>query len=244
MNTIISRQDAIATNIRRYFTVNPCCRGHISERYVVSGMCVSCSSAFGKSEEYKAKRRDKSKTEANKQKSREKSAKFHKENRERILEEMRIRNKAYYEKNKKKIIDQVRTYALANREWRMSYASNWIRDKRENDPVFAMQCTMRKFVSRVMDRINKKRKENERTKDIVGYTAQEFVAHIEPMFKAGMSWENYGKWHIDHIRPLSSFDLLDEEQRKLANSLHNLQPLWASKNLKKSDKWDGQATLI
>jgi len=53
-----------------------------------------------------------------------------------------------------------------------------------------------------------------------------------------MAWNNYGVWgwHIDHIRPISSFDLLDPEQQRAAFSYKNLQPLWASENLAKSDK--------
>lgn len=241
---IISRQEAIKNGFSKYFTGKPCSRGHVSERYAVSAMCVDCSRFFVSSEEYKAKRRAKGKTEEQKQKSREFSAAYHKEHRDRILEEMRERNKAYYEKNKKKIIGQVRSYVAENKEWRRRYASNWNKEKRNNDPEFAMLCVMRKFVARMMDRIKKKRKEHDRTKDILGYTAKEFVEHIEPMFKPGMSWENHGEWHIDHIRPLASFDLFDDEQRKIANSLHNLQPLWAKKNLKKSDAWNGQASLI
>jgi hypothetical protein len=53
-----------------------------------------------------------------------------------------------------------------------------------------------------------------------------------------MSWENYGKWHIDHITPLSSFDIqnYNDENFKKCWSLENLQPLWAEDNLKKSNK--------
>jgi hypothetical protein len=54
-----------------------------------------------------------------------------------------------------------------------------------------------------------------------------------------MTWDNYGiyGWHIDHIRPLSSFDLSQEEEIKLAFNFLNTQPLWAKDNLKKSNKW-------
>jgi hypothetical protein len=67
-----------------------------------------------------------------------------------------------------------------------------------------------------------------------------FLKYLESKFQSGMTWENYGKngWHIDHIRPLSSFNLIDDKQLKLACHYTNLQPLWAKDNLVKSNKWE------
>ena len=53
-----------------------------------------------------------------------------------------------------------------------------------------------------------------------------------------MSWSNYGEWHIDHIIPLSSFDLMDREQFLEAVNYRNLQPMWADDNRKKSNKYE------
>ncbi len=51
-----------------------------------------------------------------------------------------------------------------------------------------------------------------------------------------MSWDNYGEWHIDHIVPLSSFDLTDKSQVNKVCHYTNLQPLWAIDNLRKGDR--------
>jgi hypothetical protein len=68
---------------------------------------------------------------------------------------------------------------------------------------------------------------------------EEFKLYMESQFQFGMTWDNYGHktWHIDHVRPLSSFDLLDPKQLKAACNYKNLQPLWAKDNLMKGGKW-------
>ena len=52
-----------------------------------------------------------------------------------------------------------------------------------------------------------------------------------------MSWGNYGKWHVDHIRPCASFNLVNEEEQKKCFHYTNLQPLWAKDNLSKGSKY-------
>jgi hypothetical protein len=60
---------------------------------------------------------------------------------------------------------------------------------------------------------------------------------LEGKFKERMSWENHGDWHIDHIKPCASFNLLDEEEKKKCFHYTNLQLLWASENLSKGYKY-------
>jgi len=53
-----------------------------------------------------------------------------------------------------------------------------------------------------------------------------------------MSWANYGRaWHIDHIRPCSSYDLTKPDQQRACLHFSNLQPLWSKENLRKGAKW-------
>lgn len=65
---------------------------------------------------------------------------------------------------------------------------------------------------------------------------EELIKHLENQFTNNMSWVNYGKWHIDHIKPICEFDLRDEKQIKKCFHYSNLQPLWAEDNYKKSKK--------
>lgn len=64
--------------------------------------------------------------------------------------------------------------------------------------------------------------------------------HLESQFTDGMTWINYGVhgWHIDHIKPLSAFDLTNEQEIKTAFHYSNLQPLWAAENIRKHNKYE------
>jgi hypothetical protein len=76
---------------------------------------------------------------------------------------------------------------------------------------------------------------------LLGYSPTDLIKHIESQFVDGMSWENRSDWHIDHIRPVASFNFTTTECEdfKKCWALSNLQPLWAEDNISKSDKWDG-----
>ena len=104
-----------------------------------------------------------------------------------------------------------------------------------------------KFRTRVSAAVRKSlntcgRKRGRSWEKLVGYTLQQLKEHIEKQFKNGMSWNTYGVkgWHIDHIRPVSSFNITstDCEDFKKCWALENLQPLWWCDNLSKNDKYE------
>lgn len=105
-------------------------------------------------------------------------------------------------------------------------------------PEFKLKHHLRVMIN---DRIKGKRV---RTNSACDYTIEELRDHLESKFKDGMTWDNHSihGWHIDHIRPLSSFEFFDENGNiiidvvKEALSLENLQPLWAEENLRKGNK--------
>ena len=70
--------------------------------------------------------------------------------------------------------------------------------------------------------------------------------YIEKQFRPGMSWANWGNrtWHLDHKKPLDSFDLTDEIQFQAACHFSNYQPLWATENLQKHNKLDWQQERV
>lgn len=74
--------------------------------------------------------------------------------------------------------------------------------------------------------------------ELLGCTYEQLLEHLSSQFADGMNWDNYGEWHIDHIRPCASFDLLDPEQQRQCFHYTNLQPLWATDNLRKGASYD------
>lgn len=78
-----------------------------------------------------------------------------------------------------------------------------------------------------------------KTFDILGFSVKELKEHLESLFKEGMTWDNYGEWHIDHKIPRSLLPYSYKEDENFIKcwSLDNLQPLWKIENLKKSNKY-------
>lgn len=86
-------------------------------------------------------------------------------------------------------------------------------------------------------------KKHGNTMELTGCSKEDLYAHLESKFTEDMSWENYGKWHIDHIKPCASFDLTKEEEQKKCFHWTNLQPLWAIDNMKKGANYVSVAEL-
>jgi hypothetical protein len=78
---------------------------------------------------------------------------------------------------------------------------------------------------------------SKKTFELFGYTPLQLIENISGKLKDGMTLDNYGMWHIDHIKPLSLFDLSNEVEIKKAWSFENIQPLWANENIRKSNKY-------
>ena len=78
----------------------------------------------------------------------------------------------------------------------------------------------------------------ESAKDLLGCSIDDLKIYLAKKFQDGMSWDNYGKWHIDHIKPCAAYNMLNEVDRKECFHYSNLQPLWAEDNYRKSDKYD------
>jgi len=116
------------------------------------------------------------------------------------------------------------------RRKRTEYQLKYVNERKKSDPFFKLKISIRKLIYLTFKGHVKK----SRTEEIVGIDFNKFKEFIESKFQEGMSWDNYGKWHLDHVIPISSAN--SEEQIYELNHYTNFQPLWAEDNLKKSNK--------
>lgn len=137
--------------------------------------------------------------------------------------------------NKEKFDAASKRYKAKNPEKVRAAAREYARKRRAEDGVFRFRGAISRLVSGYL----KRRGYSKTTKffEAVGYTKKQLIDHMEKQFKDGMSWENYGKWHIDHIVPNSSFNYqsMDCKDFKECWSLSNLRPSWANENQAKSN---------
>lgn len=146
---------------------------------------------------------------------RKKMNELRKDYRIKNIEKEREREKKYYHENKVKLRKK-------NNEYKYN--------KLKTDPYHRMKKNL-------SDRIRKllmEKKGGKKTLDIVGLNSDDFRKYIEKLFSDGMCWDNYGLWHLDHIKPICLAKT--EEEILKYNHYTNLQPLWAEDNLKKNRK--------
>lgn len=159
--------------------------------------------------------------------------------------------KAYYEKNKERLAKQFQEYHQSNKqdilERHKEYRGNNKDKIREINKIYQNRKEKEdvgyKLGRRLRNRLYYALKNNQKTgsaiKDL-GCSVEELKAYLEKQFRPGMTWDNWGRpegcWHIDHIRPLCSFNLEDREQFLEAVNYKNLQPLWAKENIVKGGR--------
>lgn len=164
----------------------------------------------------------------------------------RQLEHSRL----WKEKNRKRKSETDSRWIASNRERKAESGRRWYLENKKrhrelcrrnkarqqaNNPDYRMACAMRGFVRRTLH--NK----DAPSFDLIGYTPNRLRDHLERQFIKGMSWDNYGEWHIDHITPVSWFIEQGETDPAVINCLSNLRPIWAKDNLSKGDR---QTNLI
>jgi endogenous inhibitor of DNA gyrase (YacG/DUF329 family) len=143
-----------------------------------------------------------------------------------------------------KLRKQARDWYYANKEKALIRRDEWgkknpdkikqISAKRRSTPHGKLSNAMRVGVHKSLT----KGKMGKRTFEVLGYSVNQLKEHLERQFSQGMSWDNYGEWHVDHIVPVSSFkyDEVIDPDFKACWALSNLRPMWAEDNISKHAK--------
>lgn len=145
---------------------------------------------------------------------------------------LKASRRRYYEKNKESRNALAAQYKKENPEWIRKWRNEYQRNRRNSDPLFKASQNMRIAIRRAFK--SGKLPNRIASKNLLGCSYEELVAHIQSKFKDGMSWINIGSWQIDHIIPLSSAKNMDELH--VLFNYKNIQPLWPEENIKKGSK--------
>lgn len=228
------------------------CKSNTSDG--LNGTCKDCTAKTREKNRQKLNARAKEYYQENKDEKLKWAAEYRELNPEKVKESKKL----YYENNKDKVLEKNKAWRLDNieavkekdrkyhqknrsernafnKQWRKEnseHVRNYINDKYQNNEEFHIWQICRQLVRRAYLAIGTKKERSSR--EFLNYSAQDLKEHIEKQFTEGMSWDNHGEWHIDHIIPISQAKTL-EEGIKLSK-LSNLQPLWAEDNLLKKNK--------
>ena len=163
----------------------------------------------------------------------------------------KVADKKWREKNKEKLNEYVKTWYEQNKEHRKEYLKeyreknaddirktkrDYERNRKANDPLYKLISNFRTAIYQVLkeNRVDK----NQSYFDVLQYTPEQLIVHLEKQFTEGITWENYGEWHVDHKQPISSFNIQEMGDSEFMKcwSLENLQPMWGEENIRKSHK--------
>lgn len=163
-----------------------------------------------------------------------------------IAEKARAYNKQYRQQNKDKLAQQRLEWKKRNQEKvRLSQRmytqqhrtkiNKKRRQRSKTDPVFVLVNRLRTRLSKIMKRLQQSKPAN--TQYLLGADWQTVLQYIESLFLPGMTWDNRHLWHIDHIKPIASFNHTEDGWAAAAFHYTNLQPLWAKDNMTKGAKY-------
>jgi hypothetical protein len=163
----------------------------------------------------------------------------------------KIADKKYYESNKEKISEYYSEWRENKKEHLKEYLKKWREENRDklrktkrdyernrkaSDPLYKLITNFRTAIWTVLKESNVDKYGH--YFDVLQYTPDELINHLEKQFKDDMTWDNYGIWHVDHKFPITSFDIqeMGDEEFMKCWSLENLQPMWGEENIRKSNK--------
>jgi len=183
---------------------------------------------------YNQKRRDKRKefTESDRNKERALKRRAYARRKDNMSEEELRHYKEYKRNSYHKMMLNI---SDAEKQRRRNNRNKYLREKYNTNNLFKIKAILR---ARLNEALKNNQKSGSAVRDL-GCSVEFLKTHLESKFTEGMNWENHGEWHMDHIKPLASFNLENREELLKACHYSNLQPLWAEDNLSKGDKYVG-----
>ena len=145
-------------------------------------------------------------------------------------------HKKWSEQNKEHLKQYIKEYRKNNVDKIRQIKRDYERYRKASDPAYKLISNFRTAIYQVLKENNVEK--NKHYFDILKYTPEELISHLEKQFTDSMTWENYGEWHVDHRMPISSFNFesVDDDSFMKCWSLDNLQPMWGKENITKGDK--------
>jgi hypothetical protein len=156
--------------------------------------------------------------------------------RDKNKEKLSKKHKLWYENNKNKWNDYIKEYRKNNIDKIRQIKRDYERNRKATDPLYKLITNFRTAIWTVLKESNVDKYGH--YFDILQYTPEELINHLEKQFKDDMTWDNYGIWHVDHKLPITSFDIqeMGDEEFMKCWCLDNLQPMWGEENIRKSNK--------
>jgi hypothetical protein len=145
-------------------------------------------------------------------------------------------HKKWAEKNKEHLSKYIKEYRENNVDKIRQIKRDYERNRKSRDPLYKLISNFRTAIYQVLKESNVEK--NKHYFDILQYTPEELITHLENKFTDKMSWDNYGDWHVDHKLPITHFNIqeMGDEEFMRCWSLDNLQPMWGFDNIFKSNK--------
>jgi hypothetical protein len=145
-------------------------------------------------------------------------------------------HKNWAEKNKEHLSKYIKEYRENNVDKIRQIKRDYERNRKARDPLYKLISNFRTAIYQVLKENNVEK--NKHYFDILQYTPEQLISHLENKFTDKMSWDNYGDWHVDHKLPITHFNIYEmgDEEFMRCWSLDNLQPMWGIENIKKSNK--------
>jgi ribosomal protein S25 len=151
-------------------------------------------------------------------------------------ERLKKNHKKWSEQNKEHLKQYIKEYRKNNVDKIRQIKRDYERYRKASDPAYKLISNFRTAIYQVLKENNVEK--NKHYFDILKYTPEELISHLEKQFTDSMTWENYGEWHVDHRMPISSFNFesVDDDSFIKCWSLENLQPMWGNENIIKGSK--------